>query len=39
MTIQAEIMIFGDAGHALFVDDAQRFNAVLANFLRNRVWA
>jgi non-heme chloroperoxidase len=35
---QAEIMIFGDAGHALFVDDAQRFNAVLADFLRNRVW-
>ena len=35
---QAEIAIFGDAGHALFVDDAQRFNAVLANFLRERVW-
>jgi microsomal epoxide hydrolase len=35
---QAESVIFADAGHALFVDDAQRFNAVLANFLRQRVW-
>jgi non-heme chloroperoxidase len=35
---QAEIVIFGNAGHALFVDDAQRFNAVLASFLRERVW-
>jgi non-heme chloroperoxidase len=35
---QAEIIIFGDAGHALFVDDAQRFNAVLADFLHDRVW-
>ena len=35
---QAEIVIFRNAGHALFVDDAQEFNAVLANFLRERVW-
>jgi microsomal epoxide hydrolase len=35
---QAEIVIFRDAGHALFVDDAQRFNTVLAGFLRERVW-
>jgi microsomal epoxide hydrolase len=35
---QAEIVIFRDAGHALFVDDAPQFNAVLANFLRERVW-
>jgi non-heme chloroperoxidase len=35
---EAEIVIFPDAGHALFVDDAARFNAVLANFLRERVW-
>ncbi len=35
---QAETVVFQDAGHALFVDDAQRFNAVLASFLRERVW-
>jgi non-heme chloroperoxidase len=35
---QAEIVVFRNAGHALFVDDAPRFNAVLANFLRERVW-
>ena len=36
---QAEVVIFRHAGHALFVDNAQRFNAVLANFLRERVWS
>ncbi len=36
---EAEVVIFRHAGHALFVDDAQRFNAVLANFLRERVWS
>ena len=35
---QAEIVIFRNAGHALFVDDAQEFNVVLASFLRERVW-
>lgn len=34
----AECVLFDDAGHALFVDDAARFNAVLANFLRQKVW-
>ncbi|HEX3982479.1 MAG TPA: alpha/beta hydrolase [Acidisoma sp.] len=35
---EAECVLFDDAGHALFVDDAARFNAVLANFLRQKVW-
>ena len=35
---EAESVIFTDAGHALFVDDATRFNTVLANFLRQKVW-
>ena len=35
---RAETVVFPDAGHALFVDDAQKFNAVLAGFLRERVW-
>jgi non-heme chloroperoxidase len=35
---QAESVIFADAGHALFIDDAQRFNAALATFLRQKVW-
>jgi non-heme chloroperoxidase len=30
----ARVEIFGDCGHALFVDDAARFNAVLEEFLR-----
>ncbi len=34
----AECVLFSNAGHALFVDDAARFNAVLANFLRQKVW-
>ena len=33
------IAIFADAGHALFVDDAGRFNALLANFLTTIVWS
>jgi microsomal epoxide hydrolase len=33
-----EIAIFGDAGHALFVDDASRFDALMARFLAQRVW-
>jgi non-heme chloroperoxidase len=35
---QAETVIFPHSGHALFVDNAPRFNAVLADFLRERVW-
>jgi non-heme chloroperoxidase len=34
----AQTEIFADAGHALFVDDAQRFNAVMDDFLRRQVW-
>ena len=33
-----QIAVFGDAGHALFVDDAARFNALLAGFLARTVW-
>ena len=34
----AETQIFPRAGHALFVDEAARFNALLADFIRRRVW-
>lgn len=34
----AETVLFQTAGHALFVDDAARFDALLADFLRRRVW-
>ena len=33
-----EIEIFNDAGHALFVDEPGRFNALLDSFVRRRVW-
>ena len=33
----AETRVFADAGHALFIDDAARFNAVLADFIERRV--
>jgi non-heme chloroperoxidase len=33
-----EMEVFTDAGHALFVDDAARFNSVTDAFLRRRVW-
>jgi microsomal epoxide hydrolase len=33
-----EIAIFQDAGHALFVDDAARFDALLAGFMTRTVW-
>lgn len=33
-----QIAVFGDAGHALFVDDAARFNALLASFISRTVW-
>ena len=33
-----EIALFRDAGHALFVDDASRFNTLLASFIHRRVW-
>ena len=34
----AETAIFTEAGHALFVDEAGRFNALLQDFIRRRVW-
>jgi non-heme chloroperoxidase len=33
-----QIAVFPDAGHALFVDDAARFNALLGGFLAHTVW-
>jgi microsomal epoxide hydrolase len=33
-----QIAVFDDAGHALFVDDAARFNALLAAFITESVW-
>ncbi|HEY4040705.1 MAG TPA: alpha/beta hydrolase [Rhodopila sp.] len=33
-----EMEVFTDAGHALFIDDAQRFNSVTDEFLRRHVW-
>jgi len=31
------MVVFEDAGHALFVDEAERFNALLIDFLDRRV--
>jgi len=33
-----QIAVFQGAGHALFVDDAARFNALLAGFMTRTVW-
>jgi non-heme chloroperoxidase len=33
-----ETVLFADAGHALFVDDSARFNALLASFIHRRIW-
>lgn len=33
-----ETMLFPDAGHALFVDEPRRFNAVVETFIRDRIW-
>ena len=33
-----EIARFRDAGHALFVDDATRFDALLSSFIHRRIW-
>jgi non-heme chloroperoxidase len=33
-----ETAVFTDAGHALFIDDAGRFNALVASFIRSQVW-
>jgi non-heme chloroperoxidase len=34
----AETALFATAGHALFVDEAARFNLLMAEFIRRRVW-
>jgi non-heme chloroperoxidase len=33
-----QVAVFGDAGHALFIDDAARFNTLLGGFLTRTVW-
>lgn len=35
---RAEAEVFPNAGHALFVDEAPRFNALVADFVRRRIW-
>ncbi len=34
----AETAVFADAGHALFIDQASRFDQLLESFIRRRVW-
>ena len=34
----AEMAMFADAGHALFVDEPERFDAVVEDFVTRRVW-
>jgi microsomal epoxide hydrolase len=34
----AELSVFEHAGHALFLDQPDRFNTVVADFLKRRVW-
>ena len=34
----AEMVLFTGAGHALFVDQPERFDAVLADFIGRKVW-
>lgn len=34
----AEIAIFPDSGHALFVDDAEQFDALMQDFIHRRLW-
>ncbi len=33
-----ETAVFPDAGHALFIDDAARFNALMQSFIQEMVW-
>jgi microsomal epoxide hydrolase len=33
-----ETVVFETAGHALFIDEAQRFDQLLASFIQRRVW-
>ena len=30
--------VFADAGHALFIDDSDRFDALMQDFIRRRIW-
>ena len=34
----AEMALFSDAGHALFVDEPEHFDAVVSDFIARRVW-
>ena len=34
----AMVEVFADAGHALFVDEPERFNALVERFLAEKVW-
>jgi microsomal epoxide hydrolase len=34
----SKLEVFDDAGHALFVDDADKFNVLLENFLQDMKW-
>ena len=34
----AETAIFPGAGHALFIDEAARFNALMQDFIVRRIW-
>ena len=34
----AETSVFTDVGHALFVEDADRFNGLMEDWMRRRVW-
>jgi non-heme chloroperoxidase len=34
----AETQVFAGSGHALFVDDADRFDSTMLDFIRRRVW-
>jgi microsomal epoxide hydrolase len=34
----AECVVLHDVGHALFVDDAVQFDAILQDFIRRRIW-
>ncbi len=34
----AETALFSDAGHALFVDEPERFDALVADFATRRIW-
>lgn len=33
-----EMVVFSNAGHALFIDDPERFDHVVDNFLHRRIW-